>query len=198
MAGRMKKIVGCRVEERIDPLKHVEIWTDGGCHPNPGGNGGWGVIMKFGDHVRELSGAVPAPTTNNRCEMLAVINALKSIKHAVRITLRTDSKYVIQVIGGCKVKANADLAREIRVLANLHSVTCEWVKGHSGETNNERCDQMASLQRKSLEKITPPPAPQVKEPEPVREWVSHHTLINVDARRERDRLQLEVDRAMGF
>jgi ribonuclease HI len=140
----------------------VEIWTDGGCKPNPG-PGGWGAILRFRGRTRELSGAETA-TTNNRMELVAAASALEALTRPCRVTLRTDSQYVKNGItrwhtgwvrrnwrnaAGDPV-ANMDLWRRLLDAAKPHEVEWLWVRGHSGEPMNERADQLATEAREGL------------------------------------------------
>ena len=141
-------------------IKHVEIFTDGACSGNPG-PGGYGVILRFGEHTKELSGGEP-DTTNNRMELTGVIVALSALKEPCRVTLNTDSKYVVDSITkgwvyGWKKKGwiksdkkpalNVDLWEQLLPLLEKHDVTFNWVKGHAGHPENERCDELAVIQR---------------------------------------------------
>jgi ribonuclease HI len=145
-----------------DPQTPVEIWTDGGCKPNPG-PGGWSAILKYGTTVRELSGAEPA-TTNNRMELTAAAEALEALKRPCTIILHTDSQYLKDGItrwhtgwvrknwrtaSGDPVK-NMDLWRRILDAAKPHSVDWRWVRGHAGDIMNERADELATKARESL------------------------------------------------
>lgn len=137
--------------------KTVHIWTDGACLGNPG-PGGWGALMRWNGHERELSGGERA-TTNNRMELLAAIKALESLKRPCTVILTTDSQYVRKGItewminwknNGWKTASrkpvkNADLWRRLDEAVATHSVSWEWVKGHSGHPENERADELASL-----------------------------------------------------
>ncbi len=134
----------------------VEIFTDGACRGNPG-PGGWGALLRAGQHVKELWGGAHA-TTNNRMELTAVIEALGVLKRRVRVTVHTDSTYVKQGItawihswkkNGWQTKArepvkNADLWMRLDLLASSHEVTWRWVKGHAGHEGNERADALAN------------------------------------------------------
>ncbi len=134
----------------------VEIYTDGACKGNPGA-GGWGVLLKFGEHTRELCGG-EAHTTNNRMELLAVIRALESLQRRCSVRLHTDSKYVQQGISvwihdwkkrGWKTSdkkpvKNKDLWEELDRLAAMHDIEWLWVRGHVGHAGNERADELAN------------------------------------------------------
>jgi len=142
--------------------KPVEIWTDGGCKPNPG-PGGWAAILAFGGAIRELSGA-EADTTNNRMELTAAAAALEALKRPCAIILHTDSEYVKNGItrwhtgwvrknwrtaAGDPVK-NMDLWRRLLDAAKPHTIDWRWVRGHSGNIMNERADQLATAAREAL------------------------------------------------
>ena len=133
----------------------ITIYTDGACSGNPG-PGGWGVLLRWNGHEKELCGG-EAETTNNRMEMMAVIEALKALKKASQVELYTDSKYVMQGITewleGWKAKGwktaskkpvkNVDLWQEMDALVQQHDVSFHWVKGHAGHPDNERADELA-------------------------------------------------------
>ena len=135
----------------------LTIYTDGACSGNPG-PGGWGVLMQYGGHEKELSGG-ESDTTNNRMELMAAIKALQAIKPGVshHITLYTDSTYVMkgitEWIHGWKKRGwkksdkkpvlNADLWRELDSLNETVNVSWKWVKGHAGDPGNERADALA-------------------------------------------------------
>ncbi len=135
--------------------KHVEIYTDGACSGNPG-PGGWGVLMRYNGHEKEMCGGEDE-TTNNRMEMMAVIEALKALKKRSNVKLYTDSKYVMQGItewmDGWKAKGwktaskkpvkNKDLWLELDDGVQQHNVEFIWVKGHAGHPENERADELA-------------------------------------------------------
>jgi ribonuclease HI len=131
--------------------KIIEIWTDGGCWPNPG-NGGWACILKFGEHTKELSGFVPN-TTNNRMELEAIIQSLKALKEGskeYKIKIHADSEWAIHASNGTwKIKKNLDKVAEVRKIIADGGWDIEWiwVKGHDGHTLNERCDQLAKEAR---------------------------------------------------
>ena len=137
-------------------MKHVEIFTDGACSGNPG-PGGWGTVLRFGEHEKELSGG-EASTTNNRMEMTAVIRGLAALKEPCEVTLTTDSQYVVNSITkgwvyGWKKRGwvksdktpalNVDLWEQMLPLLETHKVTFVWVRGHAGHPENERCDRLA-------------------------------------------------------
>lgn len=133
----------------------VEIYTDGACSGNPG-PGGWGAILRYNGHERELNGG-EVETTNNRMEMRAVIEALRALKKRSRVELYTDSQYVKQGIEdwlkGWKAKGwktaskkpvkNQDLWMEIDELVGQHDISFHWVRGHDGHPENERADALA-------------------------------------------------------
>lgn len=136
--------------------RHVDIYTDGACSGNPG-PGGWGAILRFGAHEKELSDGSPQ-TTNNRMELSAVIAALACLKEPCDVTLCTDSQYVVNGIEkgwaekwrrngwrkSDKTPAlNADLWERLLALVETHHVRFVWVKGHAGHPENERCDALA-------------------------------------------------------
>jgi ribonuclease HI len=141
----------------VTGLPHVEISADGACSGNPG-PGGWGALLRFGTTEKELSGAVPH-TTNNRMELTAAIEALKSLKKPCAVTLRTDSQYVQRGMtewmanwrrNGWRKKpnsheliANADLWQALADAAGRHEVSWVWVRGHNGDADNERVDALA-------------------------------------------------------
>ena len=140
-------------------MKQVEIFTDGACSGNPGA-GGWGTVLRFGAHEKELSGG-EANTTNNRMELTAVIEGLKALKEPCAVTLTTDSKYVCDSVtkgwvygwqkrgwikSDKKPALNVDLWKQLLPLLEKHKVTFVWVKGHAGHPENERCDRLAVAQ----------------------------------------------------
>lgn len=134
----------------------VELYTDGACRGNPG-PGGWGVLMRFKGHEKELYGG-EAATTNNRMELMAAIQALETLSRPCNIRLYTDSKYVMQGITewidqwkgrGWKTAAkkpvkNVDLWQRLDKARDRHSIEWYWVKGHSGHDENERADELAN------------------------------------------------------
>ena len=136
-------------------MKHVDIFTDGACSGNPG-PGGYGIIMKYKETVKELSGG-DAHTTNNRMEMTAVITALETLKEPCEVTLYSDSKYVIDSVTkgwvynwekknwkrGSEPVPNTELWKQLLSLLGKHKVEFVWVKGHAGHPENERCDELA-------------------------------------------------------
>jgi ribonuclease HI len=131
--------------------KNIKIYTDGACSGNPG-PGGWGVLLQWNGHEKELFGG-EAETTNNRMEMQAVIEALKALKRKSQIDLYTDSVYVqkgiTEWIHNWKAKnwpakiKNKGLWQAMDTLVQQHDVTFHWVKGHAGHPENERADELA-------------------------------------------------------
>ncbi len=136
-------------------MKHVTIYTDGACSGNPG-PGGWGAVLVYGEHEKELSGG-EQETTNNRMELMAAIASLGALKSRCRIDLYTDSTYVMKGITewlpGWKARGwktadkkpvkNDDLWKMLEEAAAQHEVRWHWVKGHNGHAMNERADQLA-------------------------------------------------------
>lgn len=139
-------------------MNHVVIYTDGACKGNPG-PGGWGAWLRTGEHQKELFDG-ETPTTNNRMELTAVIEALGSLKRTCDVTVHTDSEYVrkgiTEWIHGWKTKGwktaakepvkNADLWQKLDALAHdgVHHIEWHWVKGHAGDPGNERADALAN------------------------------------------------------
>ena len=134
----------------------IEIYTDGACRGNPG-PGGWAVLLRKGEHEREISGA-EALTTNNRMELTAVIRALESLKRSVPVSLYTDSEYVLRGVrewlpdwksrgwltAARKPVKNRDLWEQLDRLITGHDIDWHWVRGHSGVAGNERVDRLAN------------------------------------------------------
>jgi ribonuclease HI len=136
--------------------KPVIIYTDGSSLGNPG-PGGYGVVLRYGDHEKELSGGFRC-TTNNRMELLAAIKALQALKRPCRVKLHTDSQYLVNAIEKGWAKRwqrngwmrnrkdralNPDLWAELLPLTDRHDVELLWVRGHAGNPDNERCDTLA-------------------------------------------------------
>ena len=133
----------------------VAIYTDGACSGNPG-PGGWGAVLLYGEHRREISGA-SADTTNNRMELTAAIRALEALKRPTDVALYTDSTYVkdgiTRWLPGWKAKGwrtvskspvkNRDLWEALDALVQRHDVSWHWVRGHAGNAENERADTLA-------------------------------------------------------
>lgn len=138
-------------------MKNIQIYTDGACLGNPG-PGGYGAILRYGGHEKELSGGEP-DTTNNRMELTAAIAALSLLREPCSVTLTSDSKYLCdgmskgwakswQLRGWKKSNGspalNPDLWEKLLSLCDMHNVTFVWVKGHAGHPENERCDVLAT------------------------------------------------------
>ncbi|MFT5431546.1 MAG: ribonuclease HI [Myxococcota bacterium] len=133
----------------------VVIYTDGACSGNPG-PGGYGAVLQWGEHTREIYGGEPG-TTNNRMELLAAVKALEALKRPMDVVLYTDSTYVRNgitkwIVGwkrngwltsAKKPVKNADLWQELEAAADRHTVDWRWVKGHSGDPGNEHADELA-------------------------------------------------------
>ena len=146
----------------MESEKPVEIFTDGACSGNPG-PGGWGAILRWKGHERELNGA-EAETTNNRMELMAAISALETLKRPLRVHLTTDSVYVRDGItkwlsgwkaNGWKTAAkkpvkNQDLWQRLDEARKRHEVEWFWIKGHAGHEENERADELA---REAIRKL---------------------------------------------
>jgi ribonuclease HI len=137
-------------------MKHVTLITDGACIGNPG-PGGWACILRYDRHKKELYGSEPR-TTNNQMELRAVIEGLRAIKEPCRVTVLTDSQYVKngitswihrwkrkgwETVTGSPV-LNRELWQQLDEAVGRHQVHWEWVKGHAGHADNERCDELAT------------------------------------------------------
>lgn len=142
-------------------MKHIQIFTDGACSGNPG-PGGWGAILRYKAHEKELSGG-EAETTNNRMELMALIAALEQLKEPCEIDLCSDSQYVINGLQkgwakGWRTRGwkkadkspalNSDLWARLLDLSEAHTIHYNWIKGHAGHPENERCDRLAVEQSK--------------------------------------------------
>ena len=140
-------------------MKHVYLYTDGACSGNPG-PGGWGAILRCDGKELELTGG-EEETTNNRMELTAVIMGLKKLRFPCEVTVVSDSKYVCDAINqhwletwvrkkwkkaDNKPVLNVDLWEKLNELMKIHKVRFEWIKGHDGHPENERCDRMAVAQ----------------------------------------------------
>ncbi|MBF6616387.1 MAG: ribonuclease HI [Candidimonas sp.] len=135
----------------------VEIWTDGACKGNPG-LGGWGALLRQGKHEKALYGGEPH-TTNNRMELMAVIQALQALKRPCKVVVHTDSQYVQKGMNEWlanwkrrgwrtadkKPVKNADLWQQLDELVQEHELTWRWVRGHAGDPGNEKADELANL-----------------------------------------------------
>ena len=137
-------------------MKQVNVYTDGACSGNPG-PGGWGAILEYKGTRKGLSGG-EAQTTNNRMEMTAVLRALEALKEPCRVVLCSDSKYVIDALskgwakkwrangwkrGDKKPALNPDLWEQLLNACERHEIEYQWIKGHAGHPENERCDELA-------------------------------------------------------
>lgn len=135
----------------------VQIWTDGACKGNPG-LGGWGALLRQGHHEKAIYGG-EADTTNNRMELMAVIEALKALKRPCDVVVHTDSQYVQKGMNEWlanwkrrgwrtadkKPVKNVDLWQELDALVGQHTLQWRWVRGHAGDPGNERADELANL-----------------------------------------------------
>lgn len=143
-------------DRKYGNMKTVTIYTDGACSGNPG-PGGWGAVLLYGAHRREISGGAP-DTTNNRMELTAVIEALSLLKEPCIVELWSDSRYVIDGLekgwarswrkrgwkkSDKKPALNPDLWERLLALEEMHTLHCHWVKGHAENEFNNRCDELA-------------------------------------------------------
>ena len=140
-------------------MKEVIIYTDGACSGNPG-PGGWGAILRYGNIEKELSGG-EEETTNNKMELTGVITALSALLEPCKVSLYTDSQYIVNAVNkgwldgwkkaGWKRRRgelkNIDLWKRLAELLQVHSVTFIWVKGHADNKYNNRCDELAVRER---------------------------------------------------
>ena len=164
----MKHAKSVKLAEEAGPPRQatgIEIWTDGACKGNPG-PGGWGALLRYGDHEKELFGGERL-TTNNRMELMAVIEALSSLKRRCDVIIHTDSKYVQLGItewipnwirrgwktADRKPVKNADLWQRLHEVAARHDIHWRWVKGHAGIDGNERADELAN---RGVESVSSP------------------------------------------
>lgn len=143
-------------------MKSVEIYTDGACRGNPG-RGGYGAILVYGKYEKEISGGEEM-TTNNRMELTAAIAGLSALKESCKVTLYSDSKYLVDAFNlgwveswrehgwkrGKDELKNTDLWEKLYSLTESHEVSFVWVKGHNGHGYNERCDALATAYADSL------------------------------------------------
>jgi ribonuclease HI len=150
------------------PKHHVIIYTDGGCAPNPG-PGGWAVILRSGNHMKELKGG-ELVSTNNRMELMAAISGLEALKHPSHVDVHIDSQYVrdgiMKYINNWKRNGwrtaskdpvkNQDLWQRLDAARNRHTVRWHWVRGHSGDVLNERADELVHEARAELKQGADP------------------------------------------
>ena len=144
-------------------MKTVELYTDGACSGNPG-VGGWGCLLRYNGHERELSGG-EAETTNNRMELTAAIEGLRALREPCRVELYTDSRYIEQAFSAGWLEnwlksgwrksdkspvLNRDLWEELHRLTQEHEVSFHWVRGHAENEYNNRCDKLAVEAREKL------------------------------------------------
>jgi len=147
----------------MNVLKKVTLYSDGACSGNPG-PGGWGAILRYGKHERELCGGEP-DTTNNRMELTAVIEGLCALKEPCEVEVVSDSKYVVDAIekgwarsweragwkkADKKPALNVDLWERLLALLDKHKVSFKWIRGHTGHPENERCDELATSYYRNL------------------------------------------------
>ena len=144
-------------------MKQVTLISDGACVGNPG-PGGWAYILRYAGHSVECAGGTSNTTTNNRMEITATIEGLKALKEPCEVLLISDSQYLLNGVLSWRFKwrgngwmrkpkkgqerpvLNADLWQELDALADKHTIRGQWVKGHSGHPDNERCDELAEAQ----------------------------------------------------
>lgn len=146
------------------PMKSITIYTDGACLGNPG-PGGYGVVLLYGDRRKEISGGYRR-TTNNRMELMAAIRGLTALKEPCQVLLVSDSAYLVNAVEkgwarrwrtngwrrqDKKPAENRDLWEAILALCDTHQVRFEWIRGHAGHPENERCDRLAVLAAQSAE-----------------------------------------------
>lgn len=140
--------------------KEIQVFSDGACSGNPG-PGGWGAILRYKDVEKELSGGEPE-TTNNRMELMGVIAALESLKEPCQVKVFTDSQYIAKAFtenwlenwqkngwktAGKKAVKNRELWERLLAQAAIHRLEWQWIRGHAGHPENERCDQLAVAAR---------------------------------------------------
>lgn len=129
-------------------MKQVTIHTDGGCSRNPGGDGAWAAVLLCGNARKEIAGYIPAPTTSYRAELAAIIEALAALKEPCEVLIRCDCNMTVSFLSGGRGKfskrKNQDLLLAIMEAEKPHRVRAEWIKGHSGIEENERCDVLAT------------------------------------------------------
>jgi len=125
-------------------MKNIVIYSDGSSLGNPG-PGGFGIVLRYKNKIKEVSGGIPH-TTNNRAEMVAVIEGLKALNESCNVMVYTDSKYIVSTYNdGWQKKKNNDLWKIMDNLNKIHNIKYTWIKGHAGNPDNEKCNLLAQL-----------------------------------------------------
>jgi ribonuclease HI len=159
-AANQPQYLAFTAEDIAKPAEKVEMWTDGGCDPNPG-PGGWAVCLRYSDSYEEFTGGDAGTTTNNRMELTAAIKGLQQLKRPHVVTLTTDSQYVGNGISsylpawiasgwrgaGRKLVKDQDLWVQLLSAMRIHQVKVQWVRGHSGDPMNTRADSLVQIAR---------------------------------------------------
>lgn len=135
-----------------DERPEVTIYTDGCCLLNPGGAGGWGAVLQWGDYEKPFSGYIQGGTTSGRAELIAIIEALKCLKVRCKVTLYSDSQNTVNVATGMmRRRSNLDLWALFDAQNEVHEVTYIWIKGHNGNLGNEAAHKLAERAAKGIE-----------------------------------------------
>jgi ribonuclease HI len=129
----------------------VTLYTDGSCIGNPG-PGGYAAVLNCNGRAKEITGGSDY-TTNNRMELQAVIAGLQALKRRCRMTVVTDSQYVVTILNNGRAKANLDLVQQLRQLACRHDITVQQIRGHYGHEMNERCDRLANAEARQRQQV---------------------------------------------